>query len=260
MRFFLTPASPQYIVDPIFKVKIHRGMSADTRPLSAVSLKMTALVVDTGNPEHELMQIWRAYAGFWLSSQTSEHVVGFLTAMAEEFHLLAQEEIMHPNGVSLVKVNLKVLQLVIIDVNNNALPALQNTVFCQMFRGAFDVMQLLLLVLQMRRTGLDESAEELHQHFLNIVESLNMSMQLQSNERHVFETMQLANLELTQKQNATAMCQKARDAQLIKSLQNENKTLKVRTARLEGIINSMTSIVKAANEHALEHQALAAGP
>jgi hypothetical protein len=38
-------------------------MNADTRPLTAVSLKMTALVVDAENPEEELSHIWRAYTG-----------------------------------------------------------------------------------------------------------------------------------------------------------------------------------------------------
>jgi hypothetical protein len=235
-------------------------MNADTRPLTAVSLKMTALVVDAENPEEELSHIWRAYAGYWQSSQTPEQLVGFLTMLVEEFRLIAQEEIMDPNGVSLVQVQINVLQLVIVEVQTKVLPTVHGTVFCQMFRGASAVMRLLLLVMQSRRQSGDESLEEMNEHFLHMVQSLNTSMQLQSNERHVFEAMQLANLQLTQNQNAMALCQKARDAQIIRNLQKENAAIKERNARLEGIIHSMSTLAKTANDHALEHQALASGP
>ena len=211
---------------------------------SEVFFKMTSLVMASPDPENDLMLIWRQYAMYWQSAASPGEMLHFLATMDEELGLILQDHSIEDEHVmTIIKAQQNVLRGITREVENKTLPAGGNTVFCHMLKGTFAVMQLLLTALRLRRQQ-DAADENVAEHCLETLVNVNQSMQLQSEERHVFEALQLAHMQTLQVQTTKALAQKTRDAQTIKNLKAENKRLQARNAEMEDIMSMVSAAIK----------------
>lgn len=235
-------------------------MTACARPLSAVFLKMTSLVVASPDPEQDLKHVWRQYAMYWQSAASQGELLTFLATMDTELGLIMEEHsIVDEHVMTIIKAQQKVLRGITLEVENKTLPAGDNTVFCHMLKGTFAVMQLLLTALRLRRQQ-DAADDDVTEPCLATLLSLNQSMHLQSEERHVFEALQLAHMQMLQVQTTTALAQKARDAQAIKKLKAENKRLQARNAEMEDIMSIVSAAMKRKHDVAVGQMEEGDGP
>ncbi len=201
----------------------------EPRALTAACLHITGLGLSTARTETDLLHIWRSYVIYWQGSRPQEEMLGFLQALVTEVRLIQSE--LHtvdaaPTSdaarlLELFKLQEKVLQLVIVEVQEQILPREpSNTFFCQFLGGTFGVMELLLCALKQRREA------ETHpdcEHFNAKVElstkCMMQSMKLYAEERHAFEELQHQHMSMLRAESDKATL-------AVLSLTNENRQLR----------------------------------
>jgi len=238
-------------------------MNDATRPLADVMAdvvpKMSALVVMSPDPEKDILQVWRQYAMYWLSGSSAEDLHAFLTAICCELGHITEDNSVAAEVMQFVKVQQKVVQDILRELEENTLPASDNTVFCRMLTGTSCFMRLLLVALQ-QGSKTDSVDDDVYTDCRESMLMFTQTMQQQVEERHSFESIQLAYMKTLQMQTTKALAHKARDAQTIKKLKAENKKLQARNAEMEDIMNMVSAAVKKKHDLAVGRMEEADGP
>lgn len=237
-------------------------MNEGTRPLADVMAdvvpKISSLTVMSADPEKDLLHVWRQYAMYWLSGSSAEELHTFLTEICRELEHITEENSVADDVMQLLHVQIKVLQEILREVEQKTLPASDNTAFCQVLKGTFSFMRVLLVALRQQNAA-DSAEDDFYTDCRDSMLLFAQAMQQQVEERHSFESIQLAYMRRLQMQTTKALAQKARDAQTIRKLRAEVKKLQDRNAEVEDFIEVVSSAIKKKHDYAVEKMQVAGG-
>jgi hypothetical protein len=201
----------------------------EPRALNAACLHITGLCLSTAHKETDLLHIWRSYVMYWQGTRPQEEMLGFLQALVAEVRLIQSE--LHsldtaPTSdaarlLELFKLQEKVLQLVIVEVQTQMLPReSSNTFVCQFLGGTFSVMELFLCALKQRREAETQPGyEHFNAKFELSTKCMMQSMKLYAEERHAFEELQQQHMSMLRAESDRATL-------AVLSLTNENRQLR----------------------------------
>ena len=218
----------------------------DPRALTAACMHVTGLGLSTAHMETDLLHIWRSYVMYWQGMRPQEEMLGFLHALVAEVRLI-QSDIRPQHStdaaqpadaarmLELFKLQEKVLQLVIVEVQQQRLACEpSNTFFCQVLGGTFGMMELLLCALKQRREAETQPAyEHFNGKFELSTKCMMQSMKLYSDERHAFEELQRQHVSMLRAESDRATLAMISLTNENRQLRSELQSVKKRKERLE---------------------------